>query len=244
MEVLGLLSGSVGVYVGTSGWLYDWNEGRSLDWYLKYSGLNAVELNASFYRFPFPNQVVGWRRKTENYEVRWAVKVHRSITHLRRLGGSSLAVWSKFISLFKPLDNYIDFYLIQMPPTFEMSEGNVSKLEKFAESVGLGSRLAVEFRSTSWFNDGTIEICRNIGATVVSIDSPIGTWVASSNGIVYIRLHGRTEWYSYEYTLKELEEIVSRIAEVGPRRVYVFFNNDHWMLDNARTIVRILSSKI
>ncbi|MEM4061454.1 MAG: DUF72 domain-containing protein, partial [Desulfurococcaceae archaeon] len=27
------------VYVGTSGWLYDWNEGASLDWYVEESGL-------------------------------------------------------------------------------------------------------------------------------------------------------------------------------------------------------------
>ncbi|MEM1528068.1 MAG: DUF72 domain-containing protein, partial [Sulfolobales archaeon] len=78
---------------------------------------------------------------------------------------------------------------------------------------------------------------------VVSIDSPIGTWIASSNDVVYIRLHGRTEWYSYEYSLEELKEIATRIAEVSPRRVYVFFNNDHWMLDNARTMLKILNSR-
>ncbi|MEM4913906.1 MAG: DUF72 domain-containing protein, partial [Desulfurococcaceae archaeon] len=68
------------VYVGTSGWLYDWNEGASLDWYVEESGLNAVELNASFYRFPFRNQVKGWSIKGST--LRWSVKVHRSITHL------------------------------------------------------------------------------------------------------------------------------------------------------------------
>ncbi|MEM2358961.1 MAG: DUF72 domain-containing protein, partial [Nitrososphaerota archaeon] len=40
--------GSVGGFVRTSGWLYDWNSGGTLDWYLANSGLNAVELNASF----------------------------------------------------------------------------------------------------------------------------------------------------------------------------------------------------
>ena len=42
----------VEVYVGTSGWMYPWNLGRSLEWYVNHSGLNAVELNASFYRIP------------------------------------------------------------------------------------------------------------------------------------------------------------------------------------------------
>jgi len=49
--------------VGTSGWLYDWNEGGDLRWYVENSGLNAIELNASFYRFPFPSQVKGWSRR-------------------------------------------------------------------------------------------------------------------------------------------------------------------------------------
>ena len=35
------------VYVGTSGWAYFWNP-DGLDWYVRNSGLNAVELNASF----------------------------------------------------------------------------------------------------------------------------------------------------------------------------------------------------
>ncbi len=50
-------------YVGTSGWAYKWNKGGNLEWYLENSGLNAVELNASFYRFPFPNQIKGWVKK-------------------------------------------------------------------------------------------------------------------------------------------------------------------------------------
>ena len=47
------------VFVGTSGWSYGWNKGGNLDWYLRNSHLNAVELNASFYRFPNRNQIAG-----------------------------------------------------------------------------------------------------------------------------------------------------------------------------------------
>jgi len=38
-------------FIGTSGWMYGWNEKQSVDWYVANSGLNAVELNASFYPF-------------------------------------------------------------------------------------------------------------------------------------------------------------------------------------------------
>ncbi len=230
------------VYVGTSGWLYDWNEGASLDWYLRYSGLNAVELNASFYRFPFPSQVASWRRKVEATGFRWAVKVHRLITHYRKLDERSLDLWSKFRRLFEPLDEYIDFYLLQLPPTFRASEGSLRRLKSFAEAAGLGERLAVEFRDPGWFGSETVEACREVGATVVSVDSPAGTWVVSSSGTVYLRLHGRSAWYAYDYSRGELEDLAKTVVGLDPRRVYVFFNNDHWMLGNARTMLAILRS--
>ncbi len=233
----------VEVYVGTSGWLYDWNEDLSFDWYLRYSGLNAVELNASFYRFPFPAQVAGWRRRTEATGIRWAVKVHRSITHLRRLGEGSLNIWRRFRGLFAPLDDYIDFYLFQMPPAFKMNEKSLTRLRRFVEATGLGERMALELRDPGWFNEDTVGICREIGITLVSIDSPIGTWIVSSNDIVYLRLHGRQTWYSYEYTEEELEEIARAVIELNPRKVYVFFNNNHWMLENARAMKKILTMR-
>ncbi|MEM1508337.1 MAG: DUF72 domain-containing protein [Thermofilaceae archaeon] len=59
----------VKIYVGTSGWLYGWNEGGGLEWYVSHSGLNAIELNASFYRFPFPAQVKSWVKRGGRLKV-------------------------------------------------------------------------------------------------------------------------------------------------------------------------------
>ncbi len=226
------------VFVGTSGWLYDWNPRGSFDWYVRNSGLNAVELNASFYRFPFPNQVASWARRGKG--IRWAVKVHRSITHVRRLSSQAVDIWMKFYELFKPLDPYIDFYLFQLPPTFSNTPRNRERIEMLVRATRLGSRLAIEFRHESWFNSDTIEFCRKLGITVVSIDAPIGTWIATSNGIVYLRMHGRTAWYTHEYVLSELVEIADAVLRLRPSKIYVFFNNDHWMLENARTMLKLL----
>jgi uncharacterized protein YecE (DUF72 family) len=38
------------LFVGTSGWFYSWNPDGSFDWFSRFSGLNAVELNMSFYK--------------------------------------------------------------------------------------------------------------------------------------------------------------------------------------------------
>jgi uncharacterized protein YecE (DUF72 family) len=225
--------------VGTSGWLYSWNPERSLDWYVRYSGLNAVELNASFYRFPSPSQVASWARKGRS--LRWAVKVNRRVTHIHRLNKNAVKAWERFYSLFKPLDSLVDFYLFQLPPSYQATGRNIERLEHFAAETGLGERMAIEFRHVSWFNEGLgVELCRRIGATYVSIDSPLGVYISASNSNVYLRMHGRTAWYAHYYTDEELLEDAKQILALSPRRAYVFFNNNHDMLENARRMLRIL----
>lgn len=229
------------VYVGTSGWLYDWNEGASLDWYVEESGLNAVELNASFYRFPFRNQVKSWSIRGRN--LKWSIKVHRSITHMRKLAERAIDTWYKFYDLFKLMDNYVDFYLFQLPPNYSCKEENLRKIQDFKDKTGLGLRMAIEFRHGSCFNREVEKWAEKSEITLVSIDAPIASWITSTKGIVYLRMHGREVWYGYDYSEEELREIASKILDLNPRRVYVFFNNNHWMLSNARYMKKILEEK-
>lgn len=225
------------VFVGTSGWLYDWNEEASFDWYVKYSGLNAVELNASFYRFPFRNQIKSWSSKGSN--LRWSIKVHRSITHFHRMKKTALDIWWKFYKLFEPLDKYIDFYLFQLPPNYVCKDSNLDNISMFNKEISLNERMAIEFRHSSCFNNRIVEwSCRN-NITLVSIDAPIANWIVKSINTIYLRLHGREYWYGYEYSDKELREIVYKTIDLNPEKIYVFFNNNHWMLENARLVMDI-----
>ena len=220
--------------------MYDWNPRMNFEWYVKNSGLNAVELNASFYRFPYPSQISSWSRRGRR--LRWSIKVHRSITHYFKLNDKAIGLWEKFYRLFKPMDDIVDFYLFQLPPSFRKTSENVRKLKNFLKLVKLGERAAIEFRHDSWFNSETIKLLDECEATIVSIDSPIATWIAkTSNNIIYLRMHGRTSWYAHDYSEHELLEIASKIASIKPSRVYVFFNNNHWMLGNARLMLRILN---
>ena len=197
-------------------------------WYVENTGFNAVELNASFYRFPFRNQVKGWSK----YRIRWAVKVHRIVTHVKRL--KDFSTWQKFEELMSPLNP--DFYLFQLPPNFKFSEESLERVKRFEEVVG--ERMAVEFRDREWY-----ERVNDLGlrrATVVSIDSPIGVFIVKNTDTVYLRMHGRTEWYWYEYSEEELREVAERVVSLSPKKVYVFFNNDLWMLENGRQMMAIL----
>jgi Uncharacterized conserved protein len=103
------------IYVGTSGWMYGWNKEGNIEWYVNNSGLNAVELNASFYRFPYPNQVKHWA--SIGSSISWAVKVNRLITHQYKLSENSYKLLERFLSLFEPLDKHISYYLFQLPPS-------------------------------------------------------------------------------------------------------------------------------
>jgi uncharacterized protein YecE (DUF72 family) len=221
-------------FVGTSGWYYSWNEGGTLDWYLEHSNLNAVELNASFYRFPFPNQVLSWAKKGKG--LHWAVKVHRLVTHSHRFTGGGLGVWERFRNLFAPLDPLIDFYLFQAPPSFH----DVQRVLGFAAETRLGERFALEIRNRELLGDE--EACRELRDQVilVSVDSPDFSARIFAGDVIYLRLHGRAGWYSHHYRREELVELADRMKSHRPAKIYAFFNNDTNMLGDARAMRELL----
>ena len=223
-------------YVGTSGWRYFWNKEGSFKWFVENSGLNAVELNASFYCFPFPNMIRSWARNGRS--LRWSIKVNRLITHQFKFGDKALELWRKFRNLFSPMDELIDFYLFQLPPF--MTPKYASRIERFIEKVRLDERFALEVRNVEWFNERWFRWASCYGITWVSVDSPdLPREILSTNGKVYVRMHGRTSWYNHVYTDEELSDVLLRILLIKPRKVYIFFNNDHGMLVNARRALEL-----
>lgn len=229
------------VFVGTSGWAYSWNEGRNLEWYIKNSKLNAIELNMSFYRFPFPSVIKGWSKKARS--LRWVVKVNKIITHINRFEKDSLNAWKRFREIFSPLENSIDFYLFQLPPS--LTTESKKSIENFVLSVKRLEkseiRFAIEFRNEEWFKEKEIRWAEKLGFVVVSVDAPkLPREIYKTHEIVYLRMHGRSSWYKHDYSKEELTEIAKNIIKTKPERVYVFFNNDHAMLSNARKMMKML----
>lgn len=221
------------VHVGTSGRAYAWNRGRSLAWFVEHSGLDAIELNASFYGFPSEKSVRSWA--VAGSGLRWSVKVHRSITHRHRLNEKAVPVWERFYERLLPLDDLIDFYLFQAPPAFT----DIDRAIAFVEAIDLGRRCAVEIRNPAVLGDD--EACRRLqeAAVQVSVDSPDFQERIFSGDTVYLRMHGRDGWYRHDYTRSELAGVRNQVAGVGPARAYIFFNNDHAMLENARAMARL-----
>ncbi|RLE52926.1 MAG: DUF72 domain-containing protein, partial [Candidatus Methanomethylicota archaeon] len=208
----------VQVFIGTSGWLYSWNP-DGFKWYIRNSKLNAVELNASFYRFPFPSQVKSWAQKTPP-KFRWSIKVNRWITHIFRFSEKALNTWIKFERLFKPLENKIDFYLFQLPPTAIPTRKFTERLEKFIEKVKLGEKFALEWRNEKWIDEKWIKWCEELEITLVSVDSPEMRFYTKTGRNIYLRMHGRTAWYAHNYTDEELAEVADKLLKFNADRIY------------------------
>ncbi|MEM3947859.1 MAG: DUF72 domain-containing protein [Metallosphaera sp.] len=211
------------LFVGTSGWAYPWNKGRSLSWYVNNTPFNSIELNSSFYRIPDEVMIKRWA----TYKLTWSVKVHRKFTHVKRLKDVDL---SDFFNVFKPLSPA--FYLFQLPPSFKRNDENLERISKVAK----WRNCIFEFRDKSWLSDPPE------GIPLVSIDSPIGSYVFPGR-VVYLRIHGRSRWYFHEYSEGELLEIAERVKDQNPEEVYVFFNNDKFMLENGKTFLKIMKDR-
>jgi|BEDMetMinimDraft_2_1075160.scaffolds.fasta_scaffold00027_27 Uncharacterized conserved protein len=222
------------IKIGTSGYNYFWNKGKPtpFKWYIK-QGFNTVEINATFYSFPYKSWIKSWLDSPDYFD--FSIKVNRTITHYSRLSQKGIELFSKFKNSLNEIEDKISFWLFQMPPTFELNEKNLAKIEIFFRKINLENKVVIEFRDESWFKDDKIiHILNQIGIVFCSIDAPeFPNEIYESNGIIYLRLHGRKEWYSYEYSKEELDEIVSKILNKDFSKCYIYLNNDHGMLPNG-----------
>ena len=224
------------IRVGTSGYSYYWNrrEPTPFQWYCK-QGFNTVEINASFYRFPARSWIKTWIKCPDNFD--FSIKVHRSITHYKRLQPNTIEPWGKFRSGFKEMDDKITFCLFQMPPNFDATSENMARILRFFSELNLGNSAVIEFRHESWWNKKNV--CKDIGATFCSVDAPqLPREIVSMNDSVYVRLHGREAWYTYVYSEDELKELIEAVKKLDARKKYIYLNNDHGMLPNGKYIMQ------
>lgn len=225
------------ILVGTSGWSNPiWNP-SGLSWYEKRSGLNAIELTMPFYQLPTKEQIELWTK--EGAHLSWSVKVNRAVTHFFRFNHIALEKFYQFKELFLPLDKLISHYLFQLPPNAHPSMRK--DIENFFYKVDLKERFALEWRNSKWFTKEHIEWASELGITVVSADSPlVPRDIICTNGTVYLRLHGRSDWFEHHYSRRELSHIAKLIEEIDCKRVVGILNNESSQLKNAKAFYAIL----
>jgi uncharacterized protein YecE (DUF72 family) len=119
------------------------------------------------------------------------------------------------------------------------SKINFEKIEKFFNEINLGNKAVLEFRHPLWWkNKG---ICEKIGAVFCSISAPnMPEEIVSLNNVIYLRLHGKEEWYSYTYTNEEIEEIFKLVYKANAEKKYIYLNNNHGMLPNGKYLMKLI----
>ena len=232
------------IRVGCSGWVYKhWRgifypEGLPQKrWFERYAEeFDTVEINASFYRVPKPETFDGWREKAPE-DFRYAVKVNRFITHLKKLVGVEEAL-ADFISLARRLGPKLGPLLYQLPPSLHK---DLPRLEAFLELLPEDLEYVVEFRHSSWYDDDVFALLDRHGVGFVAHDlrgllSP--RW--ASGRTAYVRFHGSGGRYSGRYSDEALLGWADWLVEQTRqgRSVSAYFNNDihGHAIEDARTL--------
>ncbi len=244
------------IYIGTSGFYYthwigkfypeDLRREEVLSFYSQH--FNTVEINSSFYHFPRRSTIEKWKAVVSQDFV-FSLKLHRSITHLKRLKPEVLLL-DKFFASLEPLQGRKTVVLVQMPAGLKF---DLERLQLFLKLLPEKFLYAFEFRHQSWFREEVYELFKKENAALVFSDSPAKKdgsrlWPrveVETAPFFYIRLHGSKLLYRSSYERRELEEIAFLAKEKQKKSldVFVYFNNDAegWAIENAKRLKSILT---
>lgn len=200
-------------------------QSRWLGYYAQH--FDTVELNATTYRLPKPQQVARWC-ETVPAGFLYTVKLSRLITHRK--------------SLPARVDEFIENYmhradcfeagkvaqiLVQFPPFLQRDDAH---LRSFLDKLPAHHRYVVEFRNPSWLAPEVEAILRERNMAFCIHDYPGARTpdVVTSGDLAYVRLHGYTGLYVGNYPRRSLQYWARRIRRLSgqARDVYVYFNND------------------
>jgi uncharacterized protein YecE (DUF72 family) len=210
---------------GTSGFSYkEWKgtfypedlaDSEMLRWYAE--RLDAVEINNTFYRMPTRRLLEGWSEQVPE-EFAFALKTPRRITHQKKLGDVEEDVGYLFDTM-GALGTRLGPLLVQLPPYLKK---DVALLSDFVALIPSGTRAAVEFRSSSWFDDAVYEALasRGVALVVSDMDDKPEPPVVRTAPFGYARLRRA------EYDDAAMTAWAGRFAEVGWDEAFVFFKHE------------------
>src|SRR6201989_3435043 len=172
---------------------------------------NSIEINSSFYKLPQTKTVNRWATEVPG-DFRFTFKVWKGITHQKNLIFNADDV-EHFKNSVTIATDHRGSLLVQLPPSMQVSAK--SQLKELLEVIGNDWPIAVEFRNTSWYNDGVFEMLFNAGAAMVLQDFPkTATPIElTSDDFVYLRFHGPSGNYKGSYSEGFLYEYAMYINE-------------------------------
>jgi uncharacterized protein YecE (DUF72 family) len=218
------------LFIGTAGWSIPKEsaarlpgEGTHLERYAR--GLNAVEINSSFYRSHLGATYARWAASTPS-GFRFAVKVPKEVTHILRL--RETAPLDRFAAETAALGGKLGTWLLQLPPGLAFNPGTAGRFFDGLRARFAGE-VACEPRHPTWFTPQAGQLLVQYRVARVAADpsiDPQGTRPGGWEGLIYYRLHGSPEMYRSTYSgefLRGMAGMLMRLTSSAP--VWCIFNN-------------------
>lgn len=153
---------------------------------------NSIELNATFYSLPSPDQILTWKDKTPE-DFKFFPKIPNTISHYRRLLNITDVV-TMFATSVLNFDEKLGMVFLQLHDNFKPKD--YERLEKFIKDWPKEVPLAVELRNEEWFADEeifdkTMELFQGHNITNIIVDT------AGRRDILHMRLTTKTAFIRY-----------------------------------------------
>jgi uncharacterized protein YecE (DUF72 family) len=178
--------------------------------------LPTVEINNTFYRMPNEAAIRGWRSQVPEH-FRFAIKVPRRVTHLKRLKGCAEDM-ALLMRLLEGLAPCVGSLLVQLPPH---AKCDCDALQEFLSVLPPGTRAAFEFRNRSWSVAPVFDLLRAHNAAFVQSETDdsfeLEPWTADW---AYLRLR------KVDYVRADLERWLERLRASGVAEAQVFFKHE------------------
>jgi uncharacterized protein YecE (DUF72 family) len=224
-------TGPGAVYIGCAGWALPKEqaanfpgEGTHL---MRYAGrLPAVEVNSSFYKPHRPATYAKWAASVPE-GFRFAVKVPREATHVRRLAGTE-DVLDRFLPEATALGEKLGPLLVQLPPSLGFS-ATVADAFFTALRERFDGDVVLEPRHAGWFDAGAEKLVAKFRVARVAADPAVADGAGGPGGwagLVYYRLHGSPKVYYSAYEDLYLARLADTLtAAARSATVWCIFDN-------------------
>lgn len=214
--------------IGTAGW------GISGELSARFSGagsalaryasvFDGVEVNSSFYRRHRQSSWANWSDTVPSH-FRFAVKLPRSITHVRQLVDAEEEI-AAFVEEIAPLGDKLGPVLLQLPPSLAFER---SRAALFFTQLRhrLAGQVVIEPRHVSWGlpDVDAVLAASDIGRVYSDPQKPELRRELRNRSFTYLRLHGAPRIYFSAYSAGQLGEY-AEIMRAAQADIWCVFDN-------------------
>jgi uncharacterized protein YecE (DUF72 family) len=212
-------------------------------WFTYYTThFNTLELNVTFYRIPTLKSLKGWFDAAPPNFV-FSAKVHRSITHYKKLDGLGSELKDFYALLREGLGEKLGCVLFQMPPQFSYTDDRLQKVLACPEA---SFKNVFEFRHESWWREDVRQALAAAGLCFSGVSFPkISRDEAITDlPLSYYRFHGVPHLFYSKYDESFVRSVFQQVTEMHTvSTAFMYFNNtaSAAALQNARYLQSLAS---